>query len=198
MRGLTTIDVFVNRRWGDAKEVLRGLDGDFVSRLESEQRLQTLGLDMPKAHGVGFTPKKRLSKQWHHLLEACLELTMQAWKVKVAADAMTPEANAELPPHEAGARSDYHFRSWFIHAQALTERASDVIRKTTEVYIAEATNRSEIAKRYTARVRQEISKIVDRQRNDYVHPRRSWASGITENQLWEGSVAAGVTPNKVP
>lgn len=193
---LASIDSFVNRRWEDAKDALRKLDNDFVSRLESEHRVQTLGLDMPERYSVGFTPKKRLSKQWHYLLESCLELTMQVWNVKVAAVGQIPEANASHPIHEVGVRADYHFRSWFIHVQALAERADDLIRKATTVYIDDPENRTEIAKRHQTSVRQQIIERVQEQRNSYLHARRSWGSGNTKEQLWEGNVAIGMTPTK--
>ena len=118
---MASIDAFVNHRWEDAKEALRKLDSDFVSRLESEHRLQTLGLGMPQQYSAGDRPKRLLSKKWHHLLEACLELTMQARNVQVAATSLTADENAGLSSYEAGTRADYHFRSWFIHATALTE-----------------------------------------------------------------------------
>ena len=193
---MTSIDDFVSHRWGDAKEALRKLDGDYVSRLESEHRLQTLGLGMPQHYSVGDSPKRLLSKKWHHLLEACLELTIQAWNVHVAAISLTAKANVGMSSYEAGLRADYHFRSWFIHATALTERTDDVIRKATDVYTAECAKRKEIAKQHQASVYQQITKRIDQQRNDYVHARRSWASGVTEDQLWEGQVTIGMTPTK--
>ena len=193
---MASIDDFVNHRWEDAKEALRKLDSDFVSELESEHRLQTLVLDMPQQYSAGNRPKRLLSRKWHHLLEACLELAMQAWNVRVAATSLTAEANAGLSIYEAGLRADYHFRSWFIHVAALTERTDDVIRKTADVYIAESGRSKELAKRHRTSVKQQITERISRQRNEYMHPKRSWASGITENQLWEGHVTIGMTPTK--
>ena len=86
---MASLDDFVDHRWEDAKEELRKLESDFVSRLESEHRLQSLGLGMPQRHSAGDRPKRPLSKEWHHLLEACSELTMQAWNVQVAATSLT-------------------------------------------------------------------------------------------------------------
>ena len=151
---------------------------------------------MAELYSVGFTPKKRLSKQWHHLLESCLELTMQVWNVKVAAASQTPKANADHPMHEVGLRADYHFRSWFIHVQALAERAEDVIRKTTDVYIDDSEKRKEVCERHRESVRQLIIERVNEQRNSYAHARRPWASGITEDDLWEGLAAVGMTAAK--
>ena len=193
---MASIDDYVSHRWEDAKEALRKLDGEFVNRSESEHRLQTLGLDMPQLYSAGDRPKRLLSKKWHHLLEACLELTMQAWNVQVAATSLTAKANVGMSSYEAGLRADYYFRSWFIHATALTERTDDVIRKATDVYIAEPAMRKEVAKRHKTSVYQQITNRIDRQRNDYVHARRSWAKALTEDQLWEGQVTIGMTPAK--
>ena len=193
---MASIDDFVSHRWEDAKEALRKLDGEFVNRSESEHGLQTLGLDMPQLYSAGDRPKRLLSKKWHHLLEACLELTLQARNVQVAAIGLTPETNTMLSTYETGLRADYHFRSWFIHVTALTERTDDVIRKTTEVYIASRDAGRKISKRYRERVKEQIAEPIKRQRNDYVHPNRSWASGVTEDQLWEGQVVIGMTPSK--
>ena len=193
---MPSIDDFVDHRWENAKDELRKLDGDFVSRLESEHRLQTLGPGMPQRYSAGKRPKQLLSKEWHHLLEACSELTMQAWNVQVAATSLTAKANVGMSSYEAGLRADYYFRSWFIHATALTERTDDVIRKAADVYIAEPAKSKEVAKRHKTSVYQQITNRIGRQRNDYVHPNRSWASGITEDQLWEGDVTIGMTPAK--
>lgn len=193
---MASIDDFVGHRWEDAKEALRKLDGDFVSRLESEQGLQSLGLDMPQLYSARDRPKRLLSKKWHLLLEACSELVMQARNVQVAAISLTPEANTGLSSYEAGTRADYHFRSWFIHATALTGRTDEVIRKTADVCIPEHGTRSKVVKRHKTSVYQQITKHISTQRNDYVHPNRSWVSGITEDQLWEGHLAIGMTPTR--
>ena len=71
-----------------------------------------------------------------------------------------------------------------------------MIRKTTEVYIAEPEKRTELAERHRTSVKQQITKRINKQRNDYVHPNRSWASGITEDQRWEGHATIGMTPTK--
>ena len=165
---MPSIGDFVDKRWVDAKEELRKLDNDFAKQL--------------------------LPKKWHHLLETCMELTMRAWMVQVAATSLTAKETVGMSRFEAGVRADYHFRSWFIHMKALTECTNDVINKTTEVYIAKPTKRKKVANRHHKSVYQQITKSIDRQRNDYVHPRRSWASGITEDGLWERNVTMGMTP----
>lgn len=121
---------------------------------------------------------------------------MQGWTVQAAANSLTSEAFTGLPKHQAGIRVDYHFRSWFIHVDALAERTDDVINKATETYIDDSVMREEASERHRTVVDQRIRHPVRRQRNDYLHPRRSWASGVTEKELWEKLVAGGMTPAK--
>ncbi len=110
---------------------------------------------------------------------------------------MTAEENVGLASCEAGMRDDYHVRSWSIHAVTLAERTDSVIRQTSNVYIAETERRMEVGKLHSTNVYQKITKRIDKQRNEYVHPRRSWARGITEDQLWEGQVVIGMTPRRL-
>ena len=72
---MASIDDFLDRRWADAKEVLRNLDGDFVQRFESEVQLQALGLETPWAPNVDRVSLQRLASEWHRILEVCLELS---------------------------------------------------------------------------------------------------------------------------
>ena len=51
-----------------------------------------------------------------------------------------------------------------------------------------------IEKRFRKRVKDEITQYVASQRQDYVHGTRSWAAGFTEDQLWERTVAVGLSP----
>ena len=92
----------------------------------------------------------------------------------------------------SGRHNNYHLRSWFIHVAALAERTEDVVKESTEVYLPKYEKRAEIAKRHLTEVYEQIEKRVAQQRNEYVHPRRSWGSGITEDQLWEKLVSGGM------
>ena len=196
---MASIDDFVNHRWTDAKEVLRSLDGDFVYKLELEVRLENSGLEAPWNSVVDEKPSQRLPSEWHRLLEACVELNIQVPNVQVAAANMTSQANLVLSDREIGKYVLYHLRSWFIHVAALAERTNDVINKCTEVYIPDPKKdlRVEIAKRHRSKVYEQITRRVNQQRNEFVHPRRSWGSGVTEDQLWEKLVSGGMIPSKL-
>ena len=161
---MTSIDDFVDHRWEDAKEKLTALDPAFVSRLESEHRVQALGLGMPQRYGVAISPKRPLSTEWHRLLESCLELTMQVRCVQVAAAGLTPRANAGVSAHETGIQVDYHYRSWFIHATALYERTDDVINKTTNVYMPDRAAGNEMCASHREQLRQRVAMPIRKQR----------------------------------
>ena len=189
--------IFVNHRWADAKATLRDLDRDFVDKYECEVRLKAIGLATPWQPDIGRVPAQRLSSEWHRLLEACHELTVQASILQTSAVDLTADANHELPLLEVGRRANYHFRSWFIHARTLAEHADEVIRRTTKVYVTDRETRTNLDKRQLGRVSEEVTKHVIEQRNKYIHGAlRSWGSGVTEDQLWEAHVAVGMTPQK--
>lgn len=192
---MASIDDFVESRWTDAKATLAKLDQDFVSKVESEVRLQAAGLTTPwEPKGESRKPLRRLSSEWHRLLEACLELTMQEAILRVAADGLTRDATRRRSQVEIGKQGDYHFRSWFVHATTLTERVDDVINWTTKVYVVDRKVRSRINKRHQGQVYQQVTNQISRQRNSFVHSSRSWAKAMTEEELWEAHVAAGMTP----
>ena len=195
--GMGQIDDFVIHRWVDAKMLLRELDRDFVDKFESEVRLEAIGLTTPWQPDTGRISAQRLSSEWHRLLEACHELTVQASILQTSAVNLTADANHELPLLEVGKRANYHFRSWFIHAHTLAERTDELINWTAKVYVPDHETRTSLAKRLKRRVYEEFTRYIDEQRNQYTHgARRSWGSAITEDQLWEPLVAVGMTPQK--
>ena len=192
---MASIDDFVKHRWADAKVALAKLDQDFVSKVESEVRMQAAGLTTPwQPEGESRRPVRRLSSKWHRLLEACLELTMQESILRMSAYSLISDPNREGELVDIGRQSDYHFRSWFVHATTLTERVDEVIDWTTRVYVAHREACSGMTKRHQGQVYQQVTKQTIRQRNSFVHRSRSWARAMTEEELWESHVAAGMTP----
>jgi hypothetical protein len=187
-----TISDFFAHRWGQAKAKLSKLDPAFVLAIGNELPLNEMGLVVPWPSTDVTKPRVRLSAGWHQLLEACVELKIQADCLETAAVLLTPSTYNGRPPQPTGKEAVYHFRSWFVHAAAVAERTEAVIEKMVELF---AKNRKGLAKRLRGRVYREISSHVDKQRQDYLHGfRRSWVSGITEDQLWEGNVAVGLLP----
>ena len=222
---MPSIEDFVNNRQADALEELKRLDPDFVEIVSSTVRLQNLDLS-PAEPNFGLyapvytsdpavlsfawqpvnpvdqipdrVPKQRLPQEWHALLESCYELAMQVSTLRTAADYLKAESYEGMSRVEIGKRSVYHWRSWFIHAKALTERVKKgVIKQTTEVYIADIDERRNMEKRYREAVHKQLETKIAEPRNDFVHANRPrWAKGITDKSLWEGSLAAGLTIQK--
>lgn len=187
-----TVSDFVNSCWQRAKIEMLELDPDFVSKVETEVRLSNIGLVSPWTTTPKSRPKLQLSKKWHQLLESCLELEMQVNCLKTAAALLRPTEYTGKTVEFTGQSAVYNWRSWFVHALTLAERSESVITKTEQLGLTT----KELAKRALERVNKDIKMRVNKQRQDYVHGfRRSWASGITEDQLWELSVSIGLTPD---
>ena len=194
MNSKPSINDFVEHRWADAKEELRKLDPDFVRRVEETVRLQGLGLE---ALGVGGITKQRLSKKWHTLLEDCDELVRKASILQTAIDCFTADSNGEMSSVEVGRRFFYHMRSWFIHTQALAEQTQRVISNTTSCYISDREVDKELSKCHRKSVKSQVVRTVKQERDDFAHATaKSWSTNITKDNLWEPSVAAGLTPQK--
>ena len=194
---------FVDHRWDDAKETLRNLDPDYVSKIESRGQSEQDWL----------TPAAGLPDSWHDLLAACDELHLLASMVQAAAIGLTPfpYLHGDLDLAEVGQLSAHNGRSWFVHAKALAERTKDVIRKTTKVYIKDRITASAIAERHCKAVEQLVERhIVQFQaegtiaelRHEYAHGNKpSWASSISNSSddyeyLWEAFLASDATPRR--
>ena len=186
-----TLSTFFSHVWERAKAELRELDPEFVSALEDEVQLNKEGLVAPSSATSEARPKRRLPGKWHQLLEACVELEIQADCLETASALLRPHSSENGAIAEAGRGAIHNWRSWFVHASALAEKAEVVILKTIALH--PGASRS-MQKRFRQRVKDEITQYVTSQRQDYVHGRRSWAAGFTEDQLWERTVAEGLTP----
>ena len=192
MNSKPSINDFVEHRWADAREELRKLDPDFARLDEETVRLQGLGLEVL---GVGRSPKRRLSKKWHTLLEDCDELVRKASILQTAIDCFIADSDGEMSSVEVGRRFFYHMQSWFIHAQALAEYTKRVISNTTKLYISDREADKKLDKCHRKSVYCQVTKMVEQERNKFAHATgKSSSTSITEDDLWEGSVAAGLTP----
>ena len=191
---MNTIDDFVDRRWQDAKSTLRRLDSGFVERVESTVRLQSAGLAAPWQLDIAEAPRQRLSKQWHRLLKACLDLAMEVSRLQVAAEGLRADAYREMAPIDVGQRAEYHLSSWFTRAVTISERTKEVIEQTVKTYLADGEPTKKLIRQYEERVDQECRRYKTL-RNDFVHATpSSLASAVTADDLWEANVAGGMTP----
>ena len=131
---MASIEEFINRRYIDAKEEVRRLDGDFVNEFESAVRLNSIGLEPPRLVDTLRKPRQRLSKGWHRTLEACVELTIRASILECAAIGLHSNSHKGKSRNEVGRLYYYHFRSWFMHSTALSETTGELIRSGTDLY----------------------------------------------------------------
>ena len=187
---------FVDSRWSDAREELRKLDPDFVRRVEETVRLQHLGLE---ALDFEPSPRARLPTEWHRLLEDCDELVRKASILQTVTDCLMGDSDGDMSTADLGKRFFYHMQSWFIHATALAEYTQSVISNTAMLYIANADSKADkqMARRHRTSVYNQVTKIVERERNKFVHATgKSSSTTLTGDSLWEGSVAAGLTAHK--
>lgn len=185
---------FVDSRWSDAREELRKLDPDFVRRVEETVRLQHLGLE---ALDFEPSPRARLPTEWHRLLEDCDELVRKASILQTVTDCLMGDSDGDMSTADLGKRFFYHMQSWFIHATALAEYTQSVISNTAMLYIANADSKADkqMARRHRTSVYNQVIEEVKEIRNQVSHgTTRSWVQAVTSDNLWEQSVAAGVSP----
>ncbi len=193
-----TIDDFINHRWQDARETLRSLDPDFVNELETLVRSEGTHQTESSLAGPIKMPRQQLSKEWHKLLAACLDLTMQVEILRVPAHALNSRTVRQMGNDRIVPTLDYHIRSFLVHAKTLAE-VSDLVIDTfiCAQLVASIGNkgRTNLGKKYRDRVYSGITKHVDKLRNRIVHPGRGlWGQVVTQEQRWEGPIAIGFTP----
>ena len=182
---MTSIDDFVNNRWLDAKDRIRELAPSFVEEFESS--------DYPEELIRNLVPRRRLSKEWHRLLEACLSLTEQASIVLMATHYLNALVSEDLSHWLAGGQAIYHEYSWIIHVDTLCARVDCVVERAAKTYISDHKTRDAIEKRHREAVRV-VRENVRELRNEMVHGNsRVGIERITDDRLWEGLIAAGLT-----
>ena len=189
------IDDFVEHRFADAKEALRGLDPEFVHSHETTVRLQNLNLWSPVYRDPSDPPRKRLPKKWHALLEGCSELVWRVMILRESASRLTAGSAQGMTEERAGAQSYFALRSWFVHMVALCEQVETVIRRTLNVHAEDPGHRQRVSKKFVSLVRKRVRDHVNEQRNEVAHgDRGSLSQAITEDGLWEAAVSMGQTP----
>ena len=193
-----TISDFVSNLWGLAKRELSANDPEFVSKLDSEVRLNKIGLVVEKPSTLRSKPKTGLSRKWHKLLEACMELELRVDCLKTSAQFLSPAPYENATTVQAGKEGIYHDRSWFIHAVAVGEQVKTIVLKAIDLFPATTEEKKAIRESLKTALQETIMQHITDQRHDYIHGERSsWPSGITEDELWEGAVSVGLTPDRV-
>ena len=115
----------------------------------------------------------------------------------VVASLIADSHNSGMSKTEIGRRIIYCGRSWLIHATSLAERTNDAITRTTDAFISEPKTRGEVKGRHRSSVYSRVIRPLEDQRVAFVHAERSWASGMTKDELWEGFVALAWSPKFV-
>ena len=129
---IPSISDFVENIWRRAKVELGELDGNFLSAIDHEVRLDNLGLAAPWPSAIERRPQYQLPDRWHQLLESCLELEIQADCLMTAASLLNPGQFITSDPEYVGKTAIINWRSWFVHALSLAERSESVIAKTIQ------------------------------------------------------------------
>lgn len=193
-----TIDDFVDHRCQDAREALRELDPEFVNELEILVRSEETHQPELSLAGPIKMPRRELSREWHKLLAACLDLTMQVEILRVPAHALDHRTVRQMGDDRIVATLDYHLRSFVVHARVLGKVSDLVIDTFISTRLAASIGnkgQTKLGKKYRDRVYSGITKHVNGLRNQIVHPGEGlWGQVITREHRWEGPIAIGFTP----
>ena len=138
--------------------------------------------------------RRRLSRNWHELLEACWNLPIRASNVQIAAEYLASDLlNDSLTLEKKGQRGLYHMTSLVIHLNSFLENIRIVIKRTTKIYVLDSELRNEVNKKYI----EYIDGMSDRLtilRNEFAHGYGSVGSStISRDNVWEGFIAKGFT-----
>ena len=184
---MATIDDFVNHRWEDARTTLRKLDSSFFDRIVNLESRDRGDFVQPVA-------RRRLSKNWHELLEACWDLPIWASNVETAGLCLTTDLlNSNLTLEGKGQFGVYHMTSLVIHLNSLFESIRLIIKRTNKIYVSDVEVRKELNEKYIDQVDALRDRLVT-MRNEFAHGYGSvGAWSITRDNVWEGFIAKGFT-----
>lgn len=183
-----TITDFIAHRWDEAKAVLSRHDPGFVATVNVYFDVKERGLILPN---VPPPPSHRLSAKWYELFESTMDVSEQLDRLDVTVRKIDGAANH----HEA----HYYFETWVQDIYNLCEKIGRMISLSCSMY-----SLGRLKDKYRQEVENKIQHNVGRKRQALVHGADEAekgglgvsAKGITEDQLWEASVAAG--PETIP
>lgn len=192
---LLTIPGFIEHRWEEARETLRGrIDAGKFAALENEFTLHKVGLVAPSPLLASYRWPS-LPSAWHRLLEGCVELALSWHSMNVALTLLEPHNDRIDSNASSGKQATYHFRSWFTFARASAENLKSIVNQWIELRIDNANEAKKLKRTFGDKLSAEFTSRVENQRNSYLHAnQRSWATGITEDNLWEHGVFIRLNP----
>ena len=189
---LMTIEDFVHHRWADGKEALRALDSEFVGTMETRLAIESIHLFAPPDMIARSEkqPTKRLSKDWHKLLEACFELTVITRNYQACYRTLSSEATHGMDDVEAGKAFVYGFYTGVTYQDEVIQHIKTVISYVSKVYGVPNQR-----KKHCHELADVLKKQTDDARNAIAHGGGFIAQALTTEQWWEVSVALGMNPS---
>lgn len=159
---------FLTARWGEAREALTSLDPAYMQTIMSWSAVEDVDLQLPDAPPE---PNHRLSDDWHYMLEATVEVVHQVDRIYQTVERALSATNWR--------DASYYTDTW-VEAAYSTKVHSLGRRK----------------EKYTQGVIQVRDRVGDI-RQGLVPGIRGCgghsSDGITEDRLWESSLALGVS-----
>ena len=193
---MPSIDVFIRRRLLDAKSKLEELDAPFVAAVNAAQKVSLRGIQVPQ-----IAPTSRLPKRYVALLDTCADLTVEVDQLRLITDSLNPERFEGRPPNEVGREGLRHIFDWVIHEQALVEKVVFLIARTIDGYLpgSRKGHKPQILNRYKIKLKDARRRFAS-SRDGLLHgvgKRGTVYQAISEDQLWEGSVALEISPELI-
>ncbi len=114
---------------------------------------------------------------------------------------MDPVIYEKLEGPQAAAEYDYYLSSFFMHCYALNEKSEKLVALSYRHFSRRSDRYNRVsADAWNSRVKNELCEMIDSIRSHLVHGeggRGAWVTGITNDKLWEGTVAVQLTPEKL-
>jgi len=183
--------------WGKALAELTLRDPAFIASVQAFDRLSELG-DVV----LSGTPQPtwHFDARWTQVFEACVDVEWQVRRLNRCLSKLNPAVYEGLEGSEAAAEFDYHIASFFMHCYALKEKSERLVtlafRHFSRLFNANSPMR---ASSWVHRIKTDLGNRIDPIRSHLVHGvggRGAWVTGITEKQLWEGTMAVQLTPQR--
>tara|TARA_Y100000031_G_scaffold149397_1_gene187167 strand:- start:97 stop:852 length:756 start_codon:yes stop_codon:yes gene_type:complete len=177
-------------------ELLR-IDEPFVNKYEEIQQAERANIIHPAVvAGRMPNPRSRFNSEWTDLLEAL-------WDFGIQADLSGYSRNQFLSfwmdsnDPSRGRDFEIRMRDWFIQTQSYVEQSIQVSKMLIRRSTLERPRKREIELEHIPKL-EDAQERLEQFRDPWLHGaggRGRDASGITEQRIWEVTVAVGQTPN---
>ncbi|MBI4311199.1 MAG: hypothetical protein HY681_05390 [Chloroflexi bacterium] len=182
--------------WEKALRELTLQDPTFIAKVQAFARMPEPGEMVPDDTPQ---PTWRFNAGWTKVFEACEDVEWQVRRLNRCLGKLNPLIHEGVEDSEAAEEFDYHLVSFFMHCYALTEKSERLATLAFRHFSRlSRTNNPKRASAWAQCVKTELADRIDPIRSHLVHGvggRGAWVTGVTEAQLWEGTVAVQMTPN---